>query len=117
LYTNPPFSRFFTKYSVTILIWLSDSYYFTTASQVASQVVTRKKALTTAAMQKQMQSCVAIHCMTWVYQMDAMKLTQVHPKMFDEYHGNPTSGTAPLVIDCLKIDNAFEGLWGRIDAT
>ena len=84
---------------------------------MASQGAARKKALAPAAMQKQMQSCIAIHCMTWVYQMEAMKLTQVHQKMFDGYHGNPTSGVAPLVLDCLKGSNAFEGLWDRIDAT
>ena len=43
---------------------------------MASQGAARKKALAPAAMQKQMQSCIAIHCMTWVYQMEAMKLTR-----------------------------------------
>ncbi len=42
---------------------------------------------------------------------------EADPGALGEYRGNPTSGTAPLVIDCLKIDNAFEGLWDRIDAT
>jgi hypothetical protein len=85
------------------------------ASQAASQAASqgaRKKALAPAAMQKQMESCVAIHCMTWVYQMDAMKLTQVHQKMFVGYHGNPTNSVAPLVLDYLKGDNAFEGVLG-----
>jgi hypothetical protein len=77
----------------------------------------RKKALAPAAIQKQVQSCIAIHCMSWVYQLDAMKLAQVHQKMFDGYHGNPTSGTDPMVQDCLKGVNAFEGLWDKIDAS
>jgi hypothetical protein len=68
------------------------------------------KALAPAAIQKQLQSCSVIHCMTRVYQLDAMKLSQVHQKMFDGYHENPTNGTDPMVQDCLKGVNAFEGL-------
>jgi hypothetical protein len=46
-----------------------------------------------------------------------MKLTQVHQNMFDGYHGNPTSCTVALVLDYLKGDNAFKGLWDQSDAS
>ncbi len=45
-----------------------------------------------------------------------MKLTQVHQKLFDGFHGNASNGTAPMVKDCLEGENAFENLWDKIDS-
>jgi hypothetical protein len=55
--------------------------------------------------------------MSWVYQMEAMKLAQVHQKMFEGYHGNPASDTLPFLKDCLLGENAFEHLWDKVDST
>ena len=49
--------------------------------------------------------------------MEAMKLAQVHQKMFEGYHGNPASGTLPFLKDCLLGENAFEHLWDKVDST
>jgi hypothetical protein len=73
-----------------------------------------KKNLAPAALQKQLQACIAIHGMSWVYEMDTMKLTQVHQKLFDGFHGNASNGTLPMVKDCLEGENAFESLWDKI---
>ena len=77
----------------------------------------RNKALASAALQKQIQTCIAVQCMSWVYQMEAMKLCQVQQKLFDAFHGNPTSGTLPFLQDCLKGDNSFESLWDKVDSS
>jgi hypothetical protein len=77
----------------------------------------RKKALAPDAIKKQLQLCITIHCMCWVYQLDAIKLSQAHQKMFDGYHGKPTNCTKPKVQDCLKGVNAFEGLWDWMGAS
>ncbi len=77
----------------------------------------RNKTLASAAFQKQLQTCIAVQCMSWVYQMEAMKLAQVHQKMFEGYHGNPASGTLPFLKDCLLGENAFEHLWDKVDST
>ncbi len=75
----------------------------------------RNKALASAALQKQMQTCIAVQCMSWVYFMEAMKLVQVHQKMFDAFNCNPTSGILPFLQDCLKGENAFKYLWDKVD--
>ena len=75
----------------------------------------RTKSVAPAAMQKQMQTAIAIGAMTWVYSLDQMKLSQVHQKPFDRYHGNPTPGTAAIVHDCICGTNAFEVLYDKVD--
>jgi hypothetical protein len=62
----------------------------------------REKTPAPAAIQKQLQKCIVTNCMSWIYQMDVMKLTQIHQKMLDGYHGNPTNGIASMVQDPLK---------------
>ncbi len=77
----------------------------------------RNKALASAALQKQMQTCIDVQCMSWIYEMEAMKLCQVQQKMFDAFNGNPTSGILPFLQDCLKGENAFMDLWDKVDNT
>jgi hypothetical protein len=79
---------------------------------MSSSATARKKTLH----QLLFRQCIAIHGMSWVYEMDTMKLTQVHQKLFDGFHGNASNGTAPMVKDCLEGENAFENLWDKIDS-
>lgn len=51
--------------------------------------------------------------MSWVYEIDAKKLTQVLQKLFDGFHGDPTNGTALMVKDYLEGAKAFESLWDQ----
>jgi hypothetical protein len=71
----------------------------------------RNRALAPAFIQKQMQQAVAVGAMTYVYGLEAMKLKQVYQKLFDSFHGNPTSGLLPMVNDLLTGGNAYAQLW------
>jgi hypothetical protein len=72
---------------------------------------TKKKPLASAAFQKQLQTSIAIGCMTYVYTLEQMKLQQVQQKLFDSFHANPTAK------DCLKGENAFALLWDSCDGS
>ena len=71
----------------------------------------RNRALAPAFIQKQMQQAVAVGAMTYVDGLEAMKLKQVYQKLFDSFHGNPTSGLLPMVNDLLTGGNAYAQLW------
>jgi len=67
---------------------------------MASQLNNRtKKNLAPAAFQRQVQTAIAVSCMTWVHSLDQMKLQQVHQKLHESYHGNPVAGVIPMVSD------------------
>ena len=73
----------------------------------------RNRALAPAFIQKQMQQAVAVGAMSYVYGLEAMKLKQVYQKLFDSFHGNPTSGLLPMVNDLVTGGNAYAILWDR----
>ena len=73
----------------------------------------RNRGLAPAFIQKQMQQAVAVGAMTYVYGLEAMKLKQVYQKLFDSFHGNPTSGLLPMVNDLVTGGNAYAILWDR----
>ena len=74
---------------------------------------TRNKTLAPAAYQKQLQTVIAVHCITWVHTLDQMKLSQVQQKLFDSYHGNPVQALLPAVKECLSGNQGFDSLWDR----
>jgi hypothetical protein len=78
-----------------------------------SQSARSKTTTAPAFVQKQLQTAIAVGAMTYVYGLESMKLRQVHQKLFDRYHGNPTSGNVSMVNDLLKGENAFAQLWDR----
>jgi hypothetical protein len=63
--------------------------------------------------QKQLQTVIAVGAMTYVYRLESMKLKQVHQKLFNCYHGNPTSGNVPMVNNLLKGEKAYAQLWDQ----
>jgi hypothetical protein len=63
-----------------------------------SQSARSKTTTAPAFVQKQLQTVIAVGAMTYVYGLESMKLKQVHQKLFDCYHGNPTSGNVPMVM-------------------
>jgi hypothetical protein len=76
-----------------------------------------KKSLAPAAFQRQVQTAIAVSCMTWVHSLDQMKLQQVYQKLHESYHGNPVAGTIPMVNDCMKGQGSFGSLWDHSDST
>jgi hypothetical protein len=68
-----------------------------------------------AAFQKQIQTAVAVQCITWVHSLDQTKLMAVYQKLFDSYNGNPVSGVLPVAKDCLSGERALGYLRDRAD--
>jgi hypothetical protein len=85
---------------------------------MASQLNNRpKKSLAPAAFQRQIQTAIAVSCMTWMHALDQMKLQEVYQKLHESYHGNPVTGVIPMVNNCIKGKDCFRSLWDRSDGT
>jgi hypothetical protein len=66
-------------------------------------------------MQKRIQEAVAIHCLTWVYQMNLMKLKEVQSTCFSAYHGQADKDIVSFALQCVSGQDAFQELWDKED--
>ena len=81
---------------------------------LSSAAVSRaRKALAPATMQKRVQEAVAVHCLSWVYQMNSMKLKEVQSTCFQAYHGQAEKDIVSFALQCISGQGPFEELWDK----
>jgi hypothetical protein len=80
-------------------------------TNMAQSSARAKKALAPAAVQKRIQEVIAVHCLNWVYQLDAMKLAQFYSKVFASYHGSADADVVSFTTQCLSGEGVFSALW------
>jgi hypothetical protein len=64
---------------------------------------------------KRIQEAVAFHCLTWVYQMNSMKLKEVQSACFSAYHGQADKDIVSIALLCVSGQGTFKELWKKED--